>query len=238
MIANTCSFAEQGYATLPLFAPATVRAAEADITELVDRVSNALYWPFGQSLFAVSLGERIDQIWQAERSQAALLRTAICTDAHHGPRLDALARSPELHAAAEKLTGRRIDGTVVRVRANIGVFPEHRHDWHSDVALSDGTDCARVGVTAWIPLSDTGPNAGGIELVPGRRTAPLPHEQDLCYRIPEALLADEPRLAPECTAGTVLFLDRFTPHRTLPAGPQARFALVVWMKFALENAPC
>jgi hypothetical protein len=49
------------------------------------------------------------------------------------------------------------------------------------------------------------------------------------YEIPEWRLAGLPRVQPECPAGTALFLDRFTPHRTLPMRA-TRFALVVWMK--------
>jgi predicted 2-oxoglutarate/Fe(II)-dependent dioxygenase YbiX len=37
---------------------------------------------------------------------------------------------------------------------------------------------------------------------------------------------------PACPAGSVLFLDRFTPHRSLPVTGEARFALVIWMKAA------
>lgn len=228
----TAAFADQGFAALPVFDPAVVRAAQADIAEHIDRLSHALYWPFENSAPDAPLGQRLDRIWAAERSQAALLRTAICTDAHRGPRLSALAEAPQLQAAGEWLCGRRIDGLVVRVRANIPAFPEHRHAWHSDVALDDGTDCARVAITAWIPLDDAGPATGGLEVLTGRRSAPLPHRQDRGYAIDDAALAGLPRVQPDCPAGMVLFLDRFTPHRTLPAGPDARFALVVWMKGA------
>ena len=230
-------YASQGYAALALFDPATVRAAQGDIAEQVDRLSRALYWPYAKSSPDAPLGERIDRIWAEERSQAALLRTAICTDAHRGPRLSALAATPALRTAGEQLCGRPIGDIIVRIRANIPAFPEHRHAWHSDVALDDGTDCARVAVTAWIPLGDTGPDQGGLEILPGRRAAPLPHRQDHGYAInaetiDELAAAGLAAVQPECPAGTVLFLDRFTPHRTLPAGRAARFALVVWMKAA------
>ncbi|CAN5378993.1 hypothetical protein BH10PSE13_BH10PSE13_11960 [soil metagenome] len=233
----TTDFATQGYAALPLFDPTTVRAAQGDIAEHIDRLSHALYWPYAKSSPGAPLGERLDRICAEERSQAALLRTAICTDAHRGPRLSALATAPELRAVGEHLCSKPIGDIIVRIRANIPAFPEHRHAWHSDVAIDDGTDCGRVAVTAWIPLRDTGPNQGGIEILPGRRSAPLPHRLDRGYSIDEGAI-DEEALAgltpvqPSCPAGTVLFLDRFTPHRTLPAGPSARFALVVWMKAA------
>lgn len=223
-------FREHGYAALPVFDPTLVTAAQADISEHIDRLSHALYLPFEKSHPDAPLGQRLDRIWQEERSQANLLRLAICTDAHRGPRLQALVQAPELKEAAEQLCERSLDGQVVRLRASIGVFPEHRHEWHSDVAIDDGTSCGRVRITGWIPLADAGPEQGGLEIVPGRRDAPLPHRKDRAYSIDECELAGLARIQPSCPAGSVLFLDRFTPHRTLPAGPQARFALVIWMK--------
>lgn len=224
-------FAEQGYAAVPLFDPALVRAAADDIAEHIDRVARALYLPFEQSCPDAPLSERIDQVYPKERSVANLLRVAVCTDAHRGERLQALANDPRLIRTAEELSGRALAGKIVRVRASIASFPEHRHVWHSDVARDDGTACGKVAVTAWIPLSDAGPISGGLEIAAGRQPAPLASEGDDGYEIPEWRLAGLPRARPECPAGTVLFLDRFTPHRTLPA-KATRFALVVWMKAA------
>lgn len=225
-------FAEQGFAVVPLFDPEVVRAAQADIGEHLDRVSRALYAPFENSRPEAPLAQRLDRIWSHDRSLANLLRTAICTDAHRGARLQALAEGAELAAAAERLGGRPLAGRVVRVRASIGAFPEHLHGWHSDVAVDDGSSCGRVWITAWIPLGDAGPGQGGLEVIPGRRPAPLPHRRDLGFVIDDDALADLPRSQPVCPAGSVLFLDRFTPHRSLPAAAEARFALAIWMKAA------
>ncbi len=224
-------FAGQGYAAVPLFDPDIVRAAADDIAEHVDRVSRALYLPFEQSCPDAPPCERIDRVYAQERSVANLLRVAVCTDAHRGPKLQALANDPRLIETAARLGGRALAGKIVRVRASIACFPEHRHAWHSDVARDDGTGCGKVMVTAWIPLSDAGPERGGLEIAAGRQPAPLASEGDDGFEIPEWRLADLPRVQPECPAGTVLFLDRFTPHRTLPAHT-TRFALVVWMKAA------
>ncbi|HEY0595644.1 hypothetical protein [Sphingopyxis sp.] len=224
-------FAEQGYAAVPLFDPELVRAAAADIAEHIDRVSRALYLPFEQSCPDTPLTERIDSVYAHERSVANLLRVAVCTDAHRGPRLQALANDPRLIETAGRISARALSGKIVRVRASIACFPEHRHAWHSDVARDDGAGCGKVAVTAWIPLSDAGPESGGLEIAAGRQPAPLASEGDDGFEIPEWRLAGLPRVQPICPAGTVLFLDRFTPHRTLPARA-TRFALVVWMKAA------
>ncbi|KTE04565.1 hypothetical protein ATE68_02765 [Sphingopyxis sp. H038] len=224
-------FAEQGYAAVPLFDPEVVRAAAGDIAEHIDRVSRALYLPFEQSCPDAPPSERIDRVYAHERSVANLLRVAVCTDAHRGQRLQALANDPRLIETAGRLGGRALAGKIVRVRASIACFPEHRHAWHSDVARDDGTGCGKVVVTAWIPLSDAGPESGGLEIAAGRQPAPLASEGDDGFEIPEWRLAGLPRVQPACPAGTVLFLDRFTPHRTLPARA-TRFALVIWMKAA------
>ena len=224
-------FAEYGYAAVPTFDPEIVRAAADDIAEHIDRVSRALYLPFEQSCPDASLSERIDRVYAHERSVANLLRVAICTDAHRGPRLQALANDPRLIETAERLGGRKLSGKIARVRASIACFPEHRHAWHSDVARDDGTGCGKVVVTAWIPLSDAGSESGGLEIAAKRQPAPLAAQCDEGFEIPEWRLAGLPRVQPICPAGTALFLDRFTPHRTLPARA-TRFALVVWMKAA------
>ncbi|KTE14341.1 phytanoyl-CoA dioxygenase family protein [Sphingopyxis sp. H115] len=228
---SAAQFAEEGYAAVPIFDPALVRAAAGDIAKHIDRVARALYLPFEQSCPDAPLGERIDQVYVKERSVANLLRVAVCTDAHRGERLQALANDPRLIEAAEELSGRALTGKIVRVRASIACFPEHRHAWHSDVARDDGTGCGKVVVTAWIPLSDAGPESGGLEVAAGRQPAPLASEGDDGYEIPEWRLAGLPRVQPACPAGTALLLDRFTPHRTLPT-KATRFALVVWMKAA------
>lgn len=226
------SYDRDGFAVAPVFEPAMVEAARADIVEQIDRLSRALYLPFEQTFPEEPLGRRLDRLWEQDRAQANLLRMAICTDAHRGPRLSAIADAPELRQAAERLGGRPLGANVVRVRASIGVFPEHLHEWHSDVARDDGTSCGRVWITAWIPLSDAGPDSGGLELVPGRRSAPYPHREDRAFAIDEPELDGLARVRPHCPAGSVIFLDRFTPHRSMPAGADARFALVVWMKAA------
>lgn len=228
---NAAQFAEQGYAAVPLFDPERVRAAAGDIAEHIDRVARALYLPFGQSCPEAPLAERIDRIYARERSVANLLRVAVCTDAHRGERLQELANDPRLIARAEELSGRALSGRIVRVRASVACFPEHRHAWHSDVAREDGTGCGKVAVTAWIPLSDAGPTSGGLEVAAKRQPAPLASEGDNGFEIPEWRLAGLPRVRPDCPVGTALFLDRFTPHRTPPANA-TRFALVVWMKAA------
>jgi hypothetical protein len=225
---SVAQFAEHGFTTMNIFDASDVRAAQADIVDQIDRIAEALYVPAGHCLPGTPLAERLDRMAASELSYAKLMRTAICTDAHRGPRLTGLAETPALLAAAEKLANRPIGGSIRRVRTSIRAFPEYHHGWHSDVAIDDGSRCGSVCITAWIPLDDTGPNNGGLEVVPCRRTTPFRHERTDNYEIPESELTSLPRVQPTCTAGSALFIDRFTPHRTLPVQHAARFALVVW----------
>ena len=223
-------FEREGYTVELVFDPSLVGASAADIAMHIDRMSQALYLPFEDSFPDEPPGSRLDRIWEQDRSQANLLRMAICTDAHRGPRLRNLVDSAALRIAAQGLTDERLGGQVVRMRAGIASFPEHLHPWHSDVARDDGTQCSRVCVTAWIPLSDAGPHSGGLEVIPGRRSSPLPHREEHAFSISESELGDHAPVRPLCPLGSVLFLDRFTPHRSLPVVGAARFALVVWIK--------
>ncbi len=227
-------FATEGYAVAPVFDPALVAAAQADIGDQIDRVARALHLPFEHSRPDLPITERLDAIAAAEPAYANLLRLAVLTDAHRGPNLTALAESPELKAIAAGLADRPLGGGVntVRIRANLARFQQHRHNWHSDVAIDDGTECGRLRITAWIPLMDTGPDTGGLEVATGRHPAPFPHVRASDFHIEDDQIADLPRVQPACPAGSALFLDRFTPHRTLANTGPGRFALVVWMKAA------
>lgn len=226
------SVAEHGFAVAKVFPPRMVRASQADLSDHIDRVARALHTPFARSRPELPLAERLDEIAKTDRAYANLLRLAVLTDAHLGPALTNLAEDPVLKYEAERHAGRKLGDTTVRVRASLSAFPEHRHAWHSDVAIDDGSDCGRLSVTAWIPLMDTGPNSGGLEIAVGRQQAPFPHVRASDFHIEEDSLVNLPRATPTVAAGEVLFLDRFTPHRTLPNTGAARFALVVWMKAA------
>jgi Phytanoyl-CoA dioxygenase (PhyH) len=224
------SIAEHGFAVAKVFPPKLARAGQADISDHLDRVARSLHTPFERSRPQLALPDRLDAIATTDRAYANLLRMAVLTDAHLAPALTALAEDPVLKTVAEHHAGRKLGETTVRVRASLSAFPEHRHAWHSDVAIDDGSDCSRVTISAWIPLMDAGPGSGGLEVAVGRQQAPFPHLRGAAFHIDEAALANLPRAEPAVSAGEVLFLDRFTPHRTLPNAGPARFALVVWMK--------
>lgn len=231
------AFATDGYSVQPLFDPALVLAAQQDLSDHLDRVAHALHMPFAVSQPDEPLATRLDRIFRVNRSLATFLCMGLTTDAHSGPRLQALARRPELLRMAETLAGCPLDNQLVmRIRAGVRSIPDQLYPWRSDVAYDDGSECARFRITAWIPLTDTGPDSGGLELAPCRLDAPRPHVKNRVLTIPDADLAELPRVQPACRPGSVLFLDRFVPHRSLPVAGSARFALSVWIKAARDPA--
>lgn len=226
-------FDRDGYSVAALFPPALIQAAQQDLSDHFDRVAKALYLPFAASLPDEPLGTRLDRVFRTNRSLANLLCMALQTDAHSGPRLQALAHRPELLRMAEELAGCPLESQpVMRIRANVAALPDYLYPWRSDVAFDDGSECARFRIAAWIALTDTGADRCGLEIAPCRLTAPKPHSKNRVLFIPDADVADLPRARPDCPPGSVLFLDRFTPHRSLPVAGEARFALSVWFKAA------
>jgi ectoine hydroxylase-related dioxygenase (phytanoyl-CoA dioxygenase family) len=226
------TFATHGYTVRQLFAPGLIAVLHTDILAHMDRVAHALHLPFENSEPDAPLAERLDRIAARDPSLASLLRIAACTDAHRAPALRALSEDAVLSRCIRELLERPPEELIMRLRANVPALPAERQPWHSDVALADGSSCSRVRLTCWIPLMDAGPGSGGLELVTGRRSSPFTHRQkEGRFEIPEGDLAGLPRLQPDCPAGSVLFMDSYTPHRALPNhSGRARWSLVIWVK--------
>jgi hypothetical protein len=218
-----------GYAIVPLFAPEEVAALRADVTEHVDRMARALHLPFDASRPDADFAERLGAIAEHDPSYANLLRVALCTDAHRGPRFTRLIEEGRIQAKASEIAGVPLGEPVIRLRANVPALERDRQGWHSDVAVDNGDSCSRIRIACWLPLMDAGPTTGGLEIATGLRDAPVPHDADMT--IPDAALDAVPRHAADCPMGSAIFLDRYTPHRALPAtGTAARIALVVWLR--------
>lgn len=225
-------FEEYGYTVSELLDRAEVLGLQQEIAAHMDRVAGALYMPLANTAPDAGFDERIERIAATDPSYAHLLGAAVCTDAHRADAFTALARDPRLMQAAEGLLGAPVGDITLRVRGNSSAMGEHRHAWHSDVSVDDGQPCAHVKLTAWIPLVDAGPDNGGLEVAQGRRSAPMAHDQSGGrFRIPDEDLADAPKARITCPAGSVLFMDRYTPHRALPnTSGKTRWSLVMWMK--------
>jgi hypothetical protein len=228
------SFQSDGYAMRSVFPATRVIALQGEISRYIDRIARALHMPFEKSEPHLPLSERLDAVASHDKSYANLLRTAVCTDAHRADAFAGLTRDDSILTHVREFMGCEPEGSIVRLRANIPGLPEQRQRWHSDVARDDGTPCSQVRVTCWMPLMDSGPRNGGLEVACGRRDRPFEHREGAAkFEIPDALVDLLPKVQPECPAGSAMFLDRFTPHRALPnLSGKARWSLVMWFRAA------
>jgi ectoine hydroxylase-related dioxygenase (phytanoyl-CoA dioxygenase family) len=146
-----------------------------------------------------------------------------------------LATHPALSAAVCDIVAPETAwGHVIRTRAAIPAFVSRISPWHQDVVSPDDkTGCARVRLACWIPLANVDETTGALELIPAACQTPFPHvmRDDGHFGIPDdALPAGERRVMP-MSAGDVLLLDRFVPHRARPPeGSRGRWAVVMWVK--------
>jgi hypothetical protein len=227
------TYREAGFVAAPVFSPAEIEALRADVTAHIDRVAHALHLPFAASRPEAGFAERLEAIARDDQSHANLLRVALCTDAHRGPRFTRLIEEGRLQARAAEIAGVALGEPVIRLRANVPTLSRLRHGWHSDVSQIGTDPGSRIRIACWLPLMDSGPDSGGLEFVVGMRDAPIAHEMGRDFEIPEAAIEGLPRAAPHCAMGDCLFMDRFTPHRALPNhSDAARLALVMWLKEA------
>ncbi len=205
----------------------------------MDGVARALCKPFEDSRPDLGIERRLDAIAETDRSYAELLLSAACTDAHRRPELQALVDSPALRSRVEMAMKAPLGATTVRLRANVPSLPHRRQPWHSDVARNDGSPCARIRLTAWIPLSDVHSDNGTLEVAEGLRDGPVPHDNSSGrFLIPDELVGDR-RHVIVCGAGSAVLLDRYTPHRAVPnRSTDARWSLVVWIKAAPPETTC
>ncbi len=220
-----------GYAVgTDIFTPADIHAMQTGLTETINRLARGFLTPYATSCPEAPFAERLERIVQQDRAYAVALIHGIFADAHHDPRIAALAEHPRLMAAVTRLVGPwQLTGQIIRVRVNIPSFPQTRSPWHQDATNPQSP----IVMACWIPLVDATEANGTLEVLPGVYEEPYPHQQTAdgkFYLAPEVLPDVPPRPLP-CPAGDVLFLDRFLPHRTLPnQTAEVRWSLVMWLK--------
>lgn len=215
--------------------------ARQGITDTIDRAARAMRTPFESSQPNAPFEERLDRIAGCDRAYAFALFHTVMADAQRDSRIASLAEHPRLVSTVAAMLGpATVTGVVVRTRAVVPSLSATRSPWHQDVLTpaNDGRSCGSVRLACWIPLSDVDAQSGALEVLPGA-WAPLPHRNDDGqFSIPDEHVPPGPRSAVPLRAGDVLLLDRFVPHRSLPASPpRARWAVVLWIK-ASTHANC
>ncbi len=227
-----------------LVLPGVLRAEELEdlrraVQDAVDRVARALLAPFDTSCPEEPLEDRLEKASQKDRAYAGVLLQAVLADAQRDLRIAALATHAGLSARVRDLLHPlTVTGQAIRVRASLPSLAVHRSPWHQDVTdfPQDGTKpvgCQTVRLACWMPLSDVDQDTGALEVLPGAWTKPLPHRPvgDGRFYIADQDLPAGPRRVVPVRRGDVLVLDRFLPHRALPAQQgRARWAVVMWVK--------
>ena len=224
-------FEAKGFVIQPLLNDRELQTIRTAVHEYIDRVSMSLLYPYEDSHPKAGLEERLELIAARDRSIAETLLQAVMSDAQRDERMQSLQTHPRLLDMASRLMGCPVRASTLRIRANLPSFPELRQQWHTDVVLLDGGDCATIKLACWIPLMDVDGCNGALEVIPGKNDAPPTHAKHRGHVINENWLRDKPREIVECPAGHALFIDRFTPHRAiLNASKSIRWSVVLWMK--------
>lgn len=219
-----------------VFTPGDVAGFRVAIGETMDRLARGFLTPFEDSGPELPVDRRLEEIARRDLAYASALLHGVLADAHRDPRIDGLPRHPRLRALIEeRLRPLRVTGHALRVRANVPSLPGSRHRWHQDVTdlTPTANACETVRLACWIPMSDVNETSGCLELVPGGFEAPFAHESGDAgsYYIRDERLAARPKVTVPMALGSVLFLDRLTPHQALPNRSDAvRWSLVLWVK--------
>ena len=221
--------------------PADLSGVQEAITETIDRTAHALRTPFEHSAPDAPFDERLERVAARDAAYATALFHAVMADVHRDARLQALASHGALRdLVARTLQSRRITGQVIRPRAVVPSLSHAASPWHQDVLKPSTTlgSCGSVRLACWIPLVDVDEDSGALEVIPGTWDTPLPHATNASgqFHISEEHLPVEAGRAVPLSAGDVLVLDRFVPHRSLPVrAGRVRWAVVMWVKAAASE---
>jgi hypothetical protein len=225
------SYATRGFAVLPFLEAHRLEGIRRAIHDRLDAAAADLGIARAETYPDDPVGRRMERIARRDPTQGEALLLSVYREAHLDDRIAFLTGYGPLRETAERLTGKRIFSFTTRVRANVPSLPGRRQDWHSDVSILDDGEFARVRIACWLPLARAHAGNGTLEVVPGIRTGPMPHEGDPSHHtIREADLAECPRTIVDCEEGRALFLDSFVPHRAVPnLSGEARWSVVTWM---------
>ena len=144
---------------------------------------------------------------------------------YRGRAMSEFLHNPNLLDAVESLTGSQIEcNPIQHLRAKPPEeFDPHRGPsfhvvpWHQDAGVMMAEAEGSNIITCWLPLGDATSEMGCMQVLPGvHRDGYRRHVAGGGATIaPEAMPETEP-LSLECYQGDVVFLSRFTPHRSTP----------------------
>lgn len=144
--------------------------------------------------------------------------------------------NPHLLDAVEKLTGPEITCNPIQ---HLRAKPPERFDpapsghsfhvvpWHQDAGVMMPEAEGSNVITCWLPLGDATVEMGCMEALPGvHKDGYLRHKKEGGTTIDPTLMPGVEPVALECRKGDVVFMSRFTPHRSTPnQSDQCRWSL-------------
>ena len=212
-------FTDQGYLMVPdVFADAEIQPLRNEITAVIDQAARRL-----------QAEGKISCTWDEEPFETRLTRIFLECDeilspivgkaggGHSGPAFFEFITNKSLLAKIESLVGPEIVGSsVYRIRPKMPSYAPGAVPWHQDSGYFSPHCDKDLIVTCWIPLVDTYPQNGCLQVLPrAHRQGVVRHYKNgpggFLVIQDEDLPAPEPVTVP-VPAGGVLFMTNLTPH--------------------------
>ena len=214
-------FEDEGYLMVPdVFTEAELQPLRDEITAVIDEAARGL----------LAAG-KISQTWEDEPFETRLTRIFAESEeilrpivgraggGHSGPAFFEFITNRKLLATIESLVGPEIIGSsVYRIRPKMPSHARGAVPWHQDSGYFSSHCDGDLIVTCWIPLVDTYPENGCLQVVPrAHRDGIVRH----CTKGPGGFLvipddelpANTPVTVP-VPAGGVLFMTNLAPHKS------------------------
>ncbi|MCB0083195.1 MAG: phytanoyl-CoA dioxygenase family protein, partial [Caldilineaceae bacterium] len=155
---------------------------------------------------------------------------------YRGRAIFAFLHNQNLLDAVEGLTGPEITCNPIQ---HLRAKPPERFDpapaghsfhvvpWHQDAGVMMPEAEGSNVITCWLPLGDATVEMGCMEALPGvHNQGYLRHKKEGGTTSDPTMMPDVKPLALECRKGDVVFMNRFTPHRSTPnRSEQCRWSL-------------
>ncbi len=210
----------------------------ASITGSIDRIAKNLLIPYEMSYPEASFNERLELAAQKDPSYTNAIITSLYADGHLAEPINGIYNHKKIQSLVQELIlPHPNQKPTIRIRVSLCSQLDKLQPWHSDVVNPAKTGCGSNKLTCWIPLQDINPENGSLEIINKSFDEPFTHQINSGqFAISENQLSNFPTSTIECKAGDVVFLDRFTPHRSLKnLTSSVRWSIVLWIKGFDEN---
>jgi len=208
------------------------------ITQSINRIAQNLLIPFENSFPEESFNRRLELSAKKDPTYTNAIVTSLYADGHLSSPIDTIYTHNSFQRVIKKLIlPLPNQNPTTRIRISLASHPDKNHPWHCDLVNPESKDCGSIKIACWIPLQSINKNNGSLEIINEKFNKPFVHQnKDGHFFIPEKTLSGLPTSIVECQAGDVVFIDRFTPHKSLPnLSPTVRWSILIWVKGFDEN---